>query len=52
MKLPSDFNGVEVDLEAWSNESVMQSTTLDESQSKALGMALTSRVSLIQGPPG
>lgn len=52
VKLPSDFDGVEVDLDAWSNESVMQSTTLDESQSIALGMALTSRVSLIQGPPG
>ncbi len=52
VKLPTDFNGIEVDLDAWSNESVMQSTTLDESQSIALGMALTSRVSLVQGPPG
>lgn len=51
VKLPSDFNGVEVDLDAWSNETVIQSTTLDESQSTALGMALTSRVALIQGPP-
>lgn len=50
--LPSDFANVQVDLDAWSNQSVMQSTTLDESQSKALGMALTSRVALIQGPPG
>jgi hypothetical protein len=52
VKLPSDFNGIEVDLDDWSNQSVMQSTTLDESQSRALGMALTSRVALIQGPPG
>ena len=52
VKLPSDFNSVEVDLDDWSNQSVMQSTTLDESQSRALGMALTSRVALIQGPPG
>ena len=52
LKLPSDFNSVEVDLDDWSNQSVMQSTTLDESQSRALGMALTSRVALIQGPPG
>jgi hypothetical protein len=52
VKLPSDFNSVEVDLDDWSNQSVMQSTTLDESQSTALGLALTSRVALIQGPPG
>ena len=50
--LPSDFNKLEANIENWSHSSIMEKTTLDESQSKALHMALTNRVALIQGPPG
>ncbi|KAL7541149.1 LOW QUALITY PROTEIN: hypothetical protein ACHAXR_010669 [Thalassiosira sp. AJA248-18] len=52
VRLPQAFKRLEVDLEQWSESSMLEKTTLDESQSKALHMALTSRVALIQGPPG
>jgi len=52
VKLPELCNGLVVDLDQWSNESVVASTTLDLSQTEALHSALTSRVALIQGPPG
>ena len=53
VKLPDLLcNGLVVDLDQWSNESVVASTTLDLSQTEALHSALTSRVALIQGPPG
>jgi hypothetical protein len=40
------------DLDDWSNEKVIESASLDKSQVEALHHALTSRVALIQGPPG
>lgn len=46
------FNGFECDLDNWSLAKVMASTSLDESQAEAVYHALTSRVALIQGPPG
>jgi hypothetical protein len=50
--MPHDFGGLECDLDAWQNDKIVESTTLDKSQAAALYQALSSRVALIQGPPG
>jgi hypothetical protein len=52
MTLPSDFGGIGVDLNDWPFETILEQTTLDHSQSMALHRALTTKVALIQGPPG
>ena len=52
VSMPSDFGSFVCDLDRWSNDDIVDSTTLDNSQAKALHLALTSRVSLVQGPPG
>lgn len=52
VKLPSMFNNMECDLDNWCNTSIIENTSLDISQSTAVHLALTSRVGLIQGPPG
>lgn len=51
VRMPKElpFNGIRCDLENWSNDKVINETSLDESQSKALYHALISPVSLIQG---
>ena len=52
MPKTKSFNGFECDLDNWSLAKVMASTSLDKSQADAVYHALTSRVALIQGPPG
>lgn len=52
VRMPFDFGSLACNLEEWSNEQVVESTSLDISQTAALKLALTSRVALIQGPPG
>ncbi|KAL7484059.1 hypothetical protein ACHAW6_009716 [Cyclotella cf. meneghiniana] len=50
--MPRDFGGLECNLDAWQNDNIVESTTLDQSQVTALYQALSSHVTLIQGPPG
>ena len=50
--MPCDFGGLECNLDAWQNDNIVESTTLDQSQVTALYQALSSHVTLIQGPPG
>ena len=52
VRMPSDFGGLLCSLDKWTDDRIIESTTLDTSQAKALHLALTSRVALIQGPPG
>jgi hypothetical protein len=46
------FNGFLCNLDEWSNQEIVNNTSLDESQADALRCAFSSRVALIQGPPG
>jgi hypothetical protein len=46
------FNGYSCDFDHWSTQEVVSNTSLDESQAAAIHHALTSKVALIQGPPG
>lgn len=50
-KTPS-FKGFCCELDGWSNQKIIDNTSLDESQADALRCALNSKVALIQGPPG
>ena len=54
MTMPSDqnFKSLKCDLSQWSSSEVERKTSLDHSQAEALRHALTSRIALIQGPPG
>ena len=52
VRMPLDFGGLVCNLDEWSDDEIIKSTTLDSSQATALHLALTSRVALIQGPPG
>ena len=54
VKMPNteSFAGFTYDLDNWSCAEVISRTSLDESQAEAVHNALTSRVALIQGPPG
>jgi hypothetical protein len=47
-----DFGAFECTLGEWSSSDITKATSLDMSQAEALRHALTSRVALIQGPPG
>ena len=52
LKLPKDFNEVDINVRDLDTESLLRDTTLDASQVNALHLALTNRVALVQGPPG
>ena len=52
LKLPSDFNSIDLNLDAWRDAPLLKGTKLDQSQIDALHLALTNRVAIIQGPPG
>ena len=54
LKMPNtdSFGGYDCDLDSWNMDHLVKSTSLDKSQACALRHALTSRVALIQGPPG
>jgi hypothetical protein len=47
--LPPELGSVRLDLNAWRDTGL---TSLDQSQRDALRLALTTRVAIIQGPPG
>ena len=47
-----DFGGAKVHLNDWSSSELVEKTSLDKSQAEALKHAFSSRVVLIQGPPG
>jgi hypothetical protein len=51
--MPSDFGGVQCNLDKWSGKKIVECTSLDDSQAEALHQALTSWATLVhQGPPG
>ena len=54
MRMPNTppFHGFICDLDNWSNQDIVHNTSLDESQADALRCAFSSKVALIQGPPG
>lgn len=54
LRMPNDkyFRSYELNLDSWSTDMVVKSTSLDPSQADALHHTLTNRVALIQGPPG
>jgi hypothetical protein len=54
LQMPQDeiCNGYALDLRASTVNDICSATTLDQSQARALLHVFTSRVSLIQGPPG
>jgi hypothetical protein len=47
-----DFGGYKCNFSNWSLDDIVERTTLDRSQARALEHSLTSRVVLTQGPPG